>query len=105
MRTLAITGAAILGLAPVGHIWAAGTLAAPPVIVPAQAPAPLALIDLNTAIKQRLESLPDIDGSKADAIIAGRPYAHPDELVRRKIIPPTIYDRIKERLIAGGQRP
>jgi competence protein ComEA len=106
MRTLAMTCAAIFGLAPaVGHTSAAGPLPGPPVAVPVQAPAPLALIDLNTALKQRLESLPGIDASKADAIIRGRPYAHPDELVRRKIIPPAIYDRIKERLIADGQRP
>jgi DNA uptake protein ComE-like DNA-binding protein len=70
-----------------------------------QAPAKLALTDINTAIKQELEGLPGIHGIEAEAIIRGRPYAHPDELVRRKIIPRATYQRIKERLIANGQRP
>ena len=67
----------------------------------AQAPAKLALTDINTAPHNELESLPGIGREMAQAIIKGRPYKAPDDLVRRKIVPQSIYETIKNRLIAG----
>lgn len=66
---------------------------------PAYAPA-ARLIDINTAPKSDLDSLPGIGSARADAIIKGRPYKSKDELVRRSILPQNVYDAIKERIIA-----
>ena len=57
-------------------------------------------LDLNTATKQDLLSLPGITAAEADRVIAGRPYNEPDELVTRRIIPKTKYDKISDRIMA-----
>jgi competence protein ComEA len=63
-----------------------------------------ALIDINTATEEELATLPGIGEARAKAIVKGRPYARKDELPRRKIIPQSVYDNIKERIIAK-QKP
>jgi hypothetical protein len=37
---------------------------------------------------------------RAAAIIKGRPYARKDELVQKKIIPESVYNEIKDKIIA-----
>ena len=58
------------------------------------------LIDINTATEQELATLHGIGEARAKAIVKGRPYARKDELVRRKIIPQSVYDDIREQIIA-----
>jgi hypothetical protein len=67
------------------------------------APAGNTLIDLNSATKAQLETLPGIGDAYADKIIAGRPYARKDQLLAKKIIPQATYDKIKDNVIARGQ--
>jgi len=55
-------------------------------------------LDLNTATKQDLLSLPDITPSEANRVIAGRPYNEPKELVIRRIISDAKYDKISDRI-------
>ena len=57
-------------------------------------------LDLNTASEKELIKLPGIAEARAKAIIKGRPYKAKDELVDRKIIPASVYEGIKERVIA-----
>ena len=64
------------------------------------APAPNTLIDLNSATKAELETLPGIGEAYADKIIAGRPYARKDQLVTKKVIPQATFDKIKDNVIA-----
>lgn len=59
-----------------------------------------AKIDLNSATEQELATLPGIGEARSKAIVKGRPYARKDELVAKKIIPASVYDNIKERIVA-----
>ena len=68
------------------------------VVVSAQAQANL--IDINSASKADLEKLKGIGPVRADAIIKGRPYKGKDELVQKKIISKSVYDGIKDLIIA-----
>jgi hypothetical protein len=56
-------------------------------------------LDINIATREQLLSLP-LTGDEADAVIAGRPYGRPDELVSRHILVPTSYDKISDRIKA-----
>ncbi|WP_375453389.1 helix-hairpin-helix domain-containing protein [uncultured Methylobacterium sp.] len=59
-----------------------------------------ALIDLNSATSAELDALPGIGAARAAAIIKGRPYKGKDELVSKKVLPQSVYDGIKDRIIA-----
>ena len=65
----------------------------------AQAPAQLALIDINEAPAHRLRSLPEIDAARAEAIIKGRPYGRTDDLVMKNIIPADVFEGLKNRIV------
>jgi hypothetical protein len=58
-------------------------------------------LDLNTATKEQLLSLPGITGGESDRLIAGRPYSEPGEVVTRRILPKAEYDKISDRVTAG----
>ena len=51
-------------------------------------------VDLNNATKDQLMALPGINETAADRIIANRPYAAPEDLVKKKVLTPHEYDRI-----------
>jgi len=57
-------------------------------------------LDLNTATKDQLLSLPGMTAAEADRVIAGRPYNEPGEVVTRRIKPKTEYDKIADRVTA-----
>jgi len=55
-------------------------------------------LDLNSATRDDLISLPGVDDAAADRVIAGRPYDEPRELVARRILSKTKFDRIADRV-------
>lgn len=57
-------------------------------------------IDINRAKAEELMTLKGIGEARANAIIRGRPYARKDDLVRKKIVPQSIYDDIKDKIVA-----
>jgi DNA uptake protein ComE-like DNA-binding protein len=64
------------------------------------APTAPALLDVNSASKADLQTLPGIGDAYAQKIIDGRPYQRKDQLVSKKVIPQATYDKIKDLLVA-----
>jgi competence protein ComEA len=97
-RLLIALLAATLGLAsPVFAADKEPKSADKPAAAQAESKAPL---DINRATAEELMTLKGIGDARAKAIIKGRPYARKDELVQKKIVPQSVYDDIKDQIIA-----
>jgi len=57
-------------------------------------------MDINSASEKELATLKGIGEARAKAIVKGRPYKGKDELVQKKIIPESVYNDIKDQIIA-----
>src|SRR5205807_7088372 len=57
-------------------------------------------LDLNSATKEQLQSLPGMTAVEADRVIAGRPYDDPNDLVKRHILAKAEYDKIADQVTA-----
>lgn len=66
----------------------------------AKAAAKVKLVDINSASKAELKTLPGISDTDADKIIAGRPYGSKAHLTTRNIISREVYEGLKKQVIA-----
>jgi DNA uptake protein ComE-like DNA-binding protein len=69
---------------------------------PAAQPVQVEAVDINSAPAEQLMELPHISMELALKITAGRPFQNAEELVTREIIPPDIYDKIKDRIVVSA---
>ena len=99
---LGIMGAFVALLALPALAQSTQTKPTPPMTTTGKAsPAtPAALVDINTASAEDLDALPGIGKARGEAIIKGRPYKGKDDLLNRHILPPSVYDGIKSKIIA-----
>lgn len=56
------------------------------------------LININLATEAQLDSLPGIGLATASKIVAGRPYQSISELVSKKIISNSVFQKIKDKI-------
>lgn len=64
---------------------------------PLQAPAgPIKPVDLNRASIEQLITLPGMSVTFAQQVIEGRPYNSKTDLLHKRILSDTLYDRIKD---------
>lgn len=55
-------------------------------------------VNINTASSADLDKLPQIGPKRAAKIIANRPYKSIDELVTKKAIPKSVFEKIKDHI-------
>ncbi len=65
----------------------------------AQPPRPR-LVDINSASRAELKTLPNIGDAEADKIIANRPYLTKAHLVAKKVLDLAAYDALRGRIMA-----
>jgi DNA uptake protein ComE-like DNA-binding protein len=58
-------------------------------------------IDINKASREELLTLPGVSDREADRIIADRPFENAHDLVTRRVVSQSDYDRMRDRVIAG----
>jgi DNA uptake protein ComE-like DNA-binding protein len=92
-----LAAAAILVSAVAGAPAALAQGARP--VAPA-APATAGQIDINSASRDDLMSLDGIGEVRADAIIRARPFKAKTDLVERRLIPESVYEKIADKVMA-----
>lgn len=57
------------------------------------------LVNINTASETELDSLPGVGPSTAQKIISSRPYTSVEELISKKVVGKSAFEKIKESII------
>lgn len=58
------------------------------------------LVDINSAKKEELKTLPGIGDAQAEKIVSGRPYGSKAHLITRNIVDRASYDAINKLVVA-----
>lgn len=83
-------------------LGAVALLASPAFAQTRPAPPAANQIDINSAGRDELMTLEGIGEVRADAIIRARPFKVKGDLVKRRIIPEALYDKIADKVVARG---
>ena len=67
--------------------------------------APVKRVDINSASRAELKTLPGIGDAEASKIIAGRPYLSKAELVSKNVLPTGPYLMLKDQIVAIQKNP
>lgn len=59
-----------------------------------------ALLDINSASKEELQTISGIGTTYSEAIIKGRPYKNKRQLLTKKILPENVYAKVSDKIIA-----
>ncbi|MEO7116578.1 MAG: helix-hairpin-helix domain-containing protein [Caldimonas sp.] len=86
----ASTGVAVQATGPQGHSWTAERKKAVPV----------KLVDINSASRAELKTLPGIGDTEADRIVAHRPYLSKTELASKNVLPLGPFVSLRRRVVA-----
>lgn len=102
-----LAAAATLALLMAPHALAADRAPPTPTAeAPAQArQSKVKPIDINSATRAQLKTLPGIGDAEADRIVAARPYLSKASLASAKVLPEAAYFAIKDRIIAVQADP
>ncbi len=65
----------------------------------AASPTEKAKVDLNTASVQELMQVPGMTRTWAARVVRFRPYRAKNNLLDRGVLPPAVYDRVKEFIV------
>ncbi len=74
-----------------------------PATAKAEAKAPAAKlepVDINSATDAELKAIPGLGDAYIAKIVVNRPYANKAQLVSRKILPESVYEKVKDRIVA-----
>ncbi len=63
-----------------------------------------AKLDINAASQQELEALPGIGPATSAKIVQGRPYRAKSDLLKRKIVSRSEYEKIKDEIVAHQKK-
>ena len=61
-------------------------------------------VDLNSASKKDLAALPGVGPDHAQSIIDARPFASKEDLLKKKVIPQSTYEKIQNLVTANGPK-
>ncbi len=64
------------------------------------APPKVKLVDINSAKKEELKTLPGIGDAQAEKIIAGRPYGSKAHLITQNVVDRATYDAVNKLVVA-----
>jgi DNA uptake protein ComE-like DNA-binding protein len=105
VSVLFLSGA--LFAAPWGQATATKKATAKPA-APAKAATPAApasnLVDINTASADELDALPGIGKAYSKKIIDNRPYSNKSQLVSKNVLPQSVYNGVKDRIVAKQKK-
>ena len=97
---LALSAGSVMAQTPTNQVAKGPTPKASTSTAAKATTAPTALVDLNTASKQALMTLPGITETNAQKIIENRPYKAKADLTQKKVISPDAYAKIEARIVA-----